>query len=273
MAHIQCSFYSPTLQKNADVQVILPTTTADDYLYEGGIDYNRENGVYQTLYLLHGSYGDCTDWMRNTSIARYAEEHKVAVVMPSAENSCYAAMAHGENYLAYIGEELPRFMTAMFPLSKKRENTFVAGLSMGGYGAFRIAFAYPETFGFAGSISGGLDMRELNRGTEAHVTKMPPNYRKAVFNDPQNISDDNDLLYILKGLVDKNTALPQLYMCCGTEDFILPTNDAFHKGAAALGVTIPYDKHKGAHNWPYWDEHVQDVLNWLPLQNELVTAG
>lgn len=270
MAHFQCSFYSPALEKNAVVQVILPTTTADDYLYDSGFDYCQADTGYQALYLLHGSYGDCTDWLRRTSVERYAEAHKLAVIMPSAENSSYVNMARGERYLEYIGEELPRFLSTMFPLSGKREHTFIAGLSMGGYGAFRVAFAYPATFGCAASISGGLDMRALQRGDEAHIAKMPLNYRKAIYPDPQNVPEEHDLVLLLKALVDKGTELPALYMCCGTEDFLLPVNDAFFEKAEAMGVPITYQTHPGVHDWNYWDAHIQDVIRWLPIVKSLV---
>ncbi len=194
------------------------------------------------------------------------------MVMPSAENSCYQDMVHGENYLAYVGQELPQLMRKMFPLSPRREDTFIAGLSMGGYGTFRIAFEYPETFGCAASISGALDMRELHKGTEEHITKMPLNYRKAAFGESITITDKDDLGALLAAHCAKKTRLPDMYMCCGREDFILPTNDSFFRKAESLGVKIVYETHPGVHDWNYWDAHVQDVLNWLPTHKDLVDA-
>lgn len=131
MAHLDCSFYSPSLRKNAKLTVFLPTMSADDYLYNDGHPrYFAPGARYQTLYLLHGSYGDCMDWCLLANAERYAQDHCLAVVMPSGENSNYVDMAHGEEYLTYITKELPAFLTTLFPLSTKREDTFIAGLSM-----------------------------------------------------------------------------------------------------------------------------------------------
>ncbi|SDM62813.1 alpha/beta hydrolase [Acetanaerobacterium elongatum] len=271
MAHIQCSFYSNSLKKNANVMVFIPTMSADDYLTQQHINYYRQNAKYQTLYLLHGSYGDCTDWVRLANIERYAQEKTLAVVMPSAENSSYVNMDRGEAYLNYISEELPAFLSKVFPLSRRREHTFIAGLSMGGYGAFRVAFEHPEQYGCAASLSGGLDMAALQNSTEAHMTLMPQNYIKAVFSDKSKIaSSNNDLPTLLRLCLKKGVKLPQLYMTCGTEDFIYPTNETFYRQAEQLGINVQFERHHGVHNWDYWDAHIRDVLNWLPTVGDLV---
>ena len=165
MAHIDCSFYSPSLEKNIHAIVFLPSVSADDYLEGRETHYYDEETRFATLYLLHGSYGDCLDWSLRTGIERYAQDKGIAVVMPSGENSSYINMAHGEKYLDFIGKELPEFMTKMFPLSKKKEDTYIAGLSMGGYGAYRVGLEFPETFGYIASLSGALDMSELQNST------------------------------------------------------------------------------------------------------------
>jgi len=267
MAHIDCSFYSPALEKNAHVIVYLPTVSADDYLEDRPIaaEYNRPEKRWPTLYLLHGSYGDCMDWCLRTGIERYAQEKGIAVVMPSGENSSYINMAHGERYLDYIGKELVEFTRKMFPLSRARGETYIAGLSMGGYGAYRVAFEFPETFGKAASLSGGLDMQMLqNIPVSPHMTKMDPHYVEAVFADRRRIEGTrDDLLTLLGEQIAAGKTLPELYMTCGTEDFIYPANEKFYAGAQALGVPVTYEKFHGIHNWDFWDAHIQDVLRWL----------
>lgn len=265
MAHIDCSFYSPSLKKNAHVIVFLPSTSADDYLEGREINYYKEETLFPTLYLLHGSYGDCLDWSLRTGIERYAQDKGIAVVMPSGENSSYVNMAHGENYLDYIGKELPEFMRKLFPLSRKREETYIAGLSMGGYGAYRIGLEFPETFGYIAALSGGMDMQALQNSTEAHAKKMPANYKVAVFPDFGKIDGTrDDLLTLLKTRLEEGVELPKLYMTCGTEDFIFPTNETFYNGAEAMGVEVTYEKFPGIHDWDFWDSHIKDVLKWLP---------
>lgn len=265
MAHIDCSFYSPSLKKNAHVIVFLPSMSADDFLEDRETHYYDKNKTYPVLYLLHGSYGDCLDWSLRTGIERYAQDKQIAVVMPSAENSSYINMAHGEAYQTYVGEELPEFMAKMFPVSEVREDTYIAGLSMGGYGAYRIGLEYPETFGYVAALSGAMDMPSLLTSTEAHAQKMPANYKAAVYKDCAHVAGTrDDLKELLKEQAEAGVTLPKLYMTCGTEDFIYPSNEAFYQIACELGVTVTYEKFPGVHNWDFWDAHIQDVLKWLP---------
>ena len=115
--------------------------------------YQRLRQAGTPMVFLHGAYGDYSDWARLTGIERYAQAHKIAVVMPSADNSFYQDMYRGGKYLTYFTRELPDYIARLFPVSTKREDTFVAGLSMGGYGAVRVAFEMPERFGAAASLS------------------------------------------------------------------------------------------------------------------------
>ena len=271
MAHIQLNFYSQSLLNNVNVIVFLPTVSADDYLFDSNIRYGLKGMKYQTMYLLHGSYGDCTDWTRFTGLERYAQDKTLAVVMPSAENSNYVDMAYGEAYEKYITEELPEFLCKMFPLSRKREDTFIAGLSMGGFGSFHSALKHPEKYECAISLSGGLEMQMLQNGTEAHIKKMSENYRKAVFKNAENLSEtDGDLDHILKKAVKEEKELPKMFMACGTEDFIYPTNEAFYEKAQKLGIKIDYTRAPGAHNWDFWDAHIKEALDWLPCKCNFV---
>jgi S-formylglutathione hydrolase FrmB len=272
MAHLNCSFYSPSLKKNAKITVILPTVSADDYLFhDNHPDYYCEGAKYQTLYLLHGSYGDCMDWTLLANVGRYAQEHCVAVVMPSGENSSYVDMLHGEAYLTYISEELPEFLSKIFPLSKKREDTFIAGLSMGGFGTFRAAFEHPERYAAAASLSGALDKTRIQNSQEAHSKKMPLNYRKAVFGENlEACGGKDDLRVVLKKRLDENASLPKLYHTIGTEDFLKDSSEDFINYAKELGVSIEYVTHPGIHDWKFWDTYIQEVLDWLPLANNMV---
>lgn len=263
MAHIDCSFYSPSLRKNAHVIAFIPSVSADDYLGDRKTDYGRQGKTYPVLYLLHGSYGDCMDWSRLTGVERYAQENGVALIMPSAENSQYLDMERGESYLTYIAKELPEFMEKIFPLSHKREENYIAGLSMGGYGAFRCALEYPERFGYAASLSGVLDQSVFEKTSEPHLQKMPLNYRAAVGNPA---APEHDLVRILKERIAEGRDIPELYMCCGTEDFIIPANEKFYEAAKEENIKLIYERFPGVHDWDFWDEHIRDVLYWrLPL--------
>lgn len=271
MAHIQLNFYSNALQKNANVIVFIPTVSADDHLFGSSIRCGQKNLKYQTLYLLHGSYGDYLDWSLFTGIERYAQEKVLAVVMPSGENSCYIDMAHGEAYETYLTKELPAFLEKMFPIARKRENTFIGGLSMGGYGAFHAALKCPERYGCAVSLSGALDMQMLQNSTAPHIAKMSVNYRNAVYEDFSKINGtDADLSYLLEKAAKEQIDLPKLYMTCGQEDFIFEENESFHKKAKKWNVPVEYIRDHGVHEWDYWDAHIRMALDWLPCKKDLV---
>ena len=117
MALIETHFFSTSLCFGTDLNVFIPTPNVDELSVEGEYDYFHDGAKFQVLYLLHGGFGDYTDWMRLTSIERYAQAHKLAVIMPSASNSFYQDMALGSDYLTYVTKELPEFCRKMFPIS------------------------------------------------------------------------------------------------------------------------------------------------------------
>ena len=264
MAHIDCSFYSEALLKNVHVIAYLPTMSEDDMLEDRITDYYAAGKKFPVLYLLHGMFGSCLDWPLRTGIELYAQEKGVAVIMPSAENSYYMQMRHGENYLKFVAEELPEFMGKMFPLCEDREHTYIAGLSMGGYGAFRIGLAYPERFGRIAALSGALDPSVILTGDAAHVTHLPAAYKRALADNLAEFAGtDDDLLCLAKKLKESGAPVPKMFMTVGTEDFTLPLNEAFYAGMHGMGFDIVYEKHPGDHNWQFWDTYIRDVLNWL----------
>lgn len=268
MALFQCNFFSQTLYLNTNLNVIIPTFNSDELLNKKMFDYLRPGAKYQTLYLLHGAYGDYSDWMRLTGIERYAQEKKVAIIMPSGANSFYQNMAHGERYLDYMSKELPKFVTTMFPLSDKREDTFVAGLSMGGYGAFKLALTNPERFSCAASLSGALDIEAVLRGPISEHNTFSVNN---ILDLSTKISEsDSDLFTLAKKRRDEEVDLPRFFQSIGTEDFLYNINTAAKKKFELLGLDLTFEEHPGIHDWDYWDTHIQRVLDWLPLKNELV---
>ncbi len=256
MPLIHADFFSQALQLCVEVDVILPlrpwkgTGTPDD-------------SRHPTLYLLHGLSDDHTIWQRRTSIERYVEEYDLAVVMPAVHRSFYTDMKAGYRYWTYVSEELPYVMRSLFPLSDRREDNFVAGLSMGGYGSFKLALSHPERFAAAASFSGALHMAlayqdptpewqaELNR-----IFGSLDEYRGSA----------NDLFTLAERAKASGKPLPTLYAWCGTEDFLLPANHAFRDHAHQLGLPLTYREGPGDHTWKYWDEQIQVFLQMLPLK-------
>lgn len=268
MALIECRFYSEVLSENTTILVIIPTVTFEDTMQQRPASY-ISGARYQSLYLLHGLSDDCTSWVRNTSIERYAQERCLAVVMPATGKSFYADMVHGSRYWTFISEEVPKVARHLFPLSDKREDNFTAGVSMGGYGAFKLALRKPESFYAAASLSGAADLGHvvLMARRQPAMKRMLEN----IFGDLDSIAgSENDLLYLLKRLKNGNTEVPKLYQCCGTEDLSYPLISKFNEYLQDLGIEPAFESSPGGHTWEYWDLSIKRVLDWFPLRKAAV---
>lgn len=255
MAHIDCTLFAQSLDRNVRAAVYIPTTSAEDYLSNADTDYFAPEKRFPVLYLLHGHYGDCTEWVRCTGIERYAQERQIAVVMPSVENSMCLNLGEGESYLTYLTEELLDFMEKMFPLSRKREERFIAGRAMGGYGAIRCALERPELYGYCVSLSGLLDQACLEN---TPYIKLPKSYERLLDLDGRR---DADLLKLLETRVREGRKLPKFYLACGTEDGVRSANEAFYQHASEMGAVIEYEACSGTHGWDFWDQRIRDVIN------------
>lgn len=260
MALIQCRFFSDVLGLSTSMTVILPEPARTQI----GMKGTMKAGPYPTLYLLHGMSDDDSIWLRRTSIERYVAEMGLAVVMPQVGLSFYTDMAEGNRYWTFVSEELPQMCRSFFPLSDRREDNFVAGLSMGGYGAFKLALRRPDIFSAAASLSGALDVTnnflDSMRGERDRRSLF-----LRIFGEAGPRDTDNDLLFLLKNLKELDTRVPQLYQCCGTDDFLYKDNLKFRDTCSSLGIPLTYEEGPGGHDWSYWDTKIQDVLKWLPI--------
>lgn len=266
MALFQCSFFSTTLCFGTNVNVIIPSPDSDELMNGKDISYFQDGMKFQVLYLLHGAYGDYTDWQRLTRIESYAQKYKLAVVMPSAANSFYQDMYRGSAYFTYLTEELPAFIEHTFPVSTKRKDTFVAGLSMGGYGAMRLALMCPEKFHSCISLSGAVELEYLMEEFKHGEVGGPFNF-PAIFEDPETIRDtEADLFFLMDRIRKEGRPMPRIFQSCGTEDFVYPVNVRAHQRMEEMGVEHRFETHPGIHDWDYWDTHIQRGIEWLPLK-------
>lgn len=260
MSFIECSFFSKSLRTQAAVTVLIPS----ENMFEGNTQkesYYKSGKKHPTLFLFHGIWGGHMDWVRNSNIIRYAQERQVAVVLPSAVNSFYTDMAYGAKYFTFISEELPQVMRTLFPLSDKREDTFVAGLSMGGYGALKLALRKPDSFAAVASLSGAVDIVSQINSPDILDLKL-----KDVFGDLSKVKgSDNDLFYLTEKLKANGTSLPKIYQACGTEDFLYKDNLSFKEHMEKLNIDFTYEEAKGGHDWNFWDTYIQKVLKWMPI--------
>ncbi|MBB6693881.1 esterase family protein [Cohnella xylanilytica] len=254
MALITCRFFSETLGMSTSMTVILPQQTASQI----GMAGRSGSGKFPTLYLLHGLSDDDTIWTRRTSIERYVAPLGLAVVMPNVHKSFYTDMEHGDAYWTFLSEELPAVARSFFPLSDEREHNYVAGLSMGGYGAFKWALRHPDRFAAAASLSGALDIAariEKEKGTWiGRATDL-------IFGNKDVRGTENDLFRLLEDARGVEGPKPALYQLCGTEDFLYEDNLSFKKACEESGYPdYAYEEGPGDHSWEYWDENIQKVL-------------
>ncbi|WP_379135590.1 alpha/beta hydrolase [Paenibacillus sp. sgz500958] len=259
MALIECRFYSEVLQLSTSMTVILPQQTTTQI----GMSNVTRNGLHPTLFLLHGLSDDDSIWLRRTSIERYVAEMGIAVVMPQVHRSFYTDMASGGKYWTFISEELPALARSFFPLSPARQDNFVAGLSMGGYGAIKLGLRKPETFAAAASLSGALDMAHHYMNWEDPTAKTKE--YELIFGTKDISGTPDDLLWLLEQHHASKGPKTKLYQCCGTEDFLFEDNQRFRKACSQTSLSLTYEEGPGAHEWGYWDAKIQDVLKWLPL--------
>ena len=259
MAFLEFNYYSKALSKRITLNVILPEVGK----MKDGVGIGDIND-YKTLYLFHGLSGNRTDWMRRSSIERYIDKYGIAVVMPEVDRSWYTDTAYGANYFTFVAKELPEVCRGYFKgMSDKREYNFVAGLSMGGYGALKVALTYPEKFGGCVSLSGSLDITRKNRVVNLEEWK-------SIFGfDMESTLELEGTKHDLYALVRKNheqgIKVPKMYIWCGTEDnpYLFESNQNFHALLNELNIEHFYKESEGDHSWKWWDLYIQDALRFL----------
>jgi putative tributyrin esterase len=252
MALIRCSFFSEALELGTSMTVLLPQRAAAQI----GVTGTAGEAPPPVLYLLHGLSDDDTAWTRFTSIERYAAARGLAVVMPQVHRSFYADEAHGMKFWTFLSEELPRTVESFFRVSTRRADTFVAGLSMGGYGAMKWALHQPERFAAAASLSGAMDAAYIQKfDLRPHMRALTAR----VFADRTVKGSDEDLLHLLTTVQDP----PRLILRCGTEDPLMAQNERFAAACEKQGIALDAKFGPGAHEWGYWDVQIQDVLSQL----------
>jgi putative tributyrin esterase len=243
MALIRVDYAAETLELDTSMTVILP---------QAG---DRPPPV---LYLLHGLTDDDSAWTRLTSIERYATERGLAVVMPQVHRSFYANEAYGMRFWDFLTGELPATVERFFRVSDRRADTFVAGLSMGGYGAMKWALREPHRFAAAATLSGALDLAYIQEfDLRPHIRSLVAR----VFPDRRVAGGDEDLLHLVKSA--KRGSLPRLMLRCGTEDALLKQNERFVAACRTAGVPLDSGFGPGEHVWGYWDEQIRAVLDWM----------
>lgn len=253
MALMRCDFFSDVLGMSTSMTVILPDPTQQPV----GAHGTATTDAPGVLYLLHGLSDDDTNWTRSTSLERYVAQLGLAVVMPNADTSFYSDAVYGRAYWTFLTTELPTLVHQFFRVSDRREDTFVAGLSMGGYGAMKWALREPWRFAAAASLSGAVALSHPSERADPSFARL----MHTVFGDNPTDGTPDDVLHLMRSA---NAAdLPRLYVACGSEDFLYYANLALIDTAKEAAVELTVDIGPGDHEWAYWDAQIQKVLSWL----------
>ncbi len=256
-------FFSAALGREVNTRVILPSREEKDPFEKESFRPYQEEPL-KVLYLLHGGFGCEEDWLYMTRLASLVRKGRAMIVMPFAENSYYQDLPYGPGYWTFISEELPEMILPMFPqASRKREDTFAAGLSMGGYGALRLGLAKPERFAAVASLSGVLDLKARIADSKGSLASRGLRFSDNFFDEDE--IGDSDLLVLMKKAAEQKEKLPRFYFSVGTEDFVYPYNQNAKKQMDACGIPYHYEEHPGAHEWSYWNLYIESVLKWMKL--------
>ncbi len=249
MALITLDYRSQQLKRNVGVWLAVPDCRPD---------FTKPLSACRTVYLLHGLGDDCSAWVRYANAERYALERGLVLVMPSAGRSMYCNGVLGQNYFSYITEELPGYLHQIFGLSQRREQNFIMGLSMGGYGAARAALTYPDRYAAWGSLSGALDLTPILGRLDDTVRQEFPflaSHAQELDSTPLNPPNLLDSA--------RHQGLPG-YIACGLEDDLLLCTQRFQAASEALGLPnrFVYTPDR-IHNWTYWEEQLPSFLDFV----------
>lgn len=247
MALCNLNIFSESLGMQTAVNVVVPQKSLNG---EIGTNKKEISGKLKCLYLLHGLSDDYSIWERRTSIERYAQDYGICVVMPDGARSFYTDMKYGGKYYTYITKELPGIIRDIFNVSEKREDNFIAGLSMGGYGALKIGLRECDSFCAAAAFSAAVDILEFK---ETLIS---------IYGEELNIPKEEDVFELVSMYKD-NANRPRIFMGVGYQDFTYESNIRLKKLFESAGYDFTFRESDGNHCWKFWDEYIQYALEWM----------
>lgn len=240
MAIFRGTIRSKSLMMDTMVNVIVPY---EHFYIAPKAEHNK------TVILLHGLKQNADAWNRMSRIEQFAHMTGFNVVIPEVQRSFYTDMPYGLKYFEYVAEELPEMIECVFNIPADGEHLYVAGLSMGGFGAMKCALTYPDRFAGAMSYSGALRCLEDVKKFEAI---LPSEEFKAILGMDLNCQPENNLMQLAEKTA-KAERKPKLYIACGTEDFLIEQNREMHEHVKNLGYDVTYEEWSGIHDWLFWD--------------------
>lgn len=252
-------FFSNCLRRNVTFKIILPNDV-------DGSNNEHYKRPMKTLYLLHGYCGMCADWIWQSAIVDIAGRYNLCVVLPSGENSFYLdGRETGRQYGTFTGQELVDYARKTFTLSQRREDTFVGGFSMGGFGAIHIGLKYNHTFSKLFAFSSALivhGIKDMQPGSDNGVANY--DYYKMVFGDLAEIeSNESNPEELVRRILSRGDVMPEIYMACGGEDYLLKENKRFAAFLTEQKVDVDFKESPGFHNYDFWNQYLEPAVKWL----------
>lgn len=251
MAIIQLNYASQALAVQTNVTILLP---------EKETQFKQTNQEpYKVLYLLHGLTDDNLGWLRYTSIESIIRGTNLAIVMPNTDHGFYTDMKYGHPYFTYLTEELPTYLHNLFPFSTRKEDTFICGNSMGGYGALKCALTYPQRYAKVGALSPIFDIQRF-----VDTFELPGYNPIWTFGEDLKVKNtQHDLTYLLEKNIREQKELPAFYVFCGDEDILLQDSRDFEKLAKQYQLNYRYKEGKGEHLWIVWEHEIAPIIQWM----------
>ncbi|NMA79787.1 MAG: hypothetical protein GX967_03975 [Clostridiales bacterium] len=248
MAVLTCNIRSKALDNDTGLTVILPQDRRDCELPP------------KLIYLLHGIGGNSATWLDRTTIYSLSIKYNAAIVLPEIGRSFCFDMEYGPNYYTYISEELPQLCKKLFALDTSPENSFIAGLSMGGYSALKVAFANPDKYAGCAGFSSSADIKAVVRD---QPMELEP-YIIGILGQEMTVPDEADLFYLAqKYKENSDNILSKIMLTCGTEDFLYQHNIDFHNALNNLEIPHEYHEWSGSHTWDFWEKSTKMAFEYL----------
>ena len=259
MSRVQIVYFSNALRRMTSFEMLIPNDLPEGIPWENPTAHSRP---MSTLFLLHGYTGKAGNWVPEG----LPEKLNFAIVMPTAENSFYLdGEATGHAYQTMVGEELVDYVRKTFRLANGPEDTYIAGLSMGGFGALHTGLAYPDRFGKIGALSSALIVHEIATFQPGQGNSVANyEYYRSCFGDLSTVLErDVNPEVLARKLKAAGAKIPDIYMACGTEDFLIEPNRAFHRFLEEEGIAHEYRESKGVHDMVFWREYIEKVVEWM----------
>jgi S-formylglutathione hydrolase FrmB len=241
---IDSAFRSLALARDMSYTILLPA------------GYDGSHQRFPVLYLLHGWNGDHTNWCTLTNLARYAQAYPFIIVTPDGQNSWYvnSATIPADRFYDYIASDLISAIDAQYRTLALPQHRAIAGLSMGGYGALLLALRQPQMFAAAASISGALDGPT---GVENVLPDVRESTGRAYGAAMSATRSENDIFALVR---TSSTPLPYMFLQCGIQDVLLPSNRRFAAELSSAGIPYEYHELPGDHTWDFWDSALPPLL-------------